>query len=97
MFSWFVLNLLIGIGNWTGKIRFGLGLGDLIYMVIIGLAILFAGIYYLRDLKLYPGELLISKYNLMAMILCLAFLAFLILKMTYLRGWESRWDGRIFF
>lgn len=94
---WFILNILIAIGNWTGKIRFGLGMGDLIYMGIIGLAIIIVAIYYYRDLRVSDNNEALSKSNLLIMIFCLIFLIFIILKMTYWRGLESRWDGRIFF
>ena len=94
---WFILNVLIALGNWTGKIRFGLGMGDLIYMCIIGLAILIVAIYYYRDLRISDNIEVLSKSNLLMMGFCLIFLIFIILKITYWRGSESRWDGRIFF
>ena len=97
MILWFILNVLIALGNWTGKIRFGLGLGDLVYMVVIGLAVVLVGVYYYRDLKIGSESDLISKSNLFVMTICFIFLVFIILKMTYWRGLESRWDGKIFF
>ena len=35
MVFWFLSLILIAIGNWSGKLRFGLGLGDFFYQVMI--------------------------------------------------------------
>ena len=96
MVFWFLSLVIIEIGDWTDKFRFGLGLGDMIYSAIIIIALLIGGIYYLTDFYKSPSPLL-SKHNLIVLALCFVFLVFIVLKMTLLRGGESSWDGRIIF
>ena len=97
MIIWFMSNVLITVGSLTGKIRFGLGLGDLIYIGVVGLAVIIAAIYYYIDFRVSGNSLVVTKRNLLVMACCLIFLLYIILKMTYWRDWESKWDGRIFF
>jgi hypothetical protein len=93
MIMWFILNLSIALGNWTGKIRFGHGMGDLIYIGIIGIVVLIVCIYYYINFKENSN----TRGKLIIMAICFIFLIFITLKMTYWRGLESRWDGRVFF
>ena len=91
---WFLSLTLIAIGNWSGKIRFGLGLGDIFYQLIIIGVLLIMGAFYVFNLY-KPSYLFNQRFYLI--IGCLLFFIFIILKMTLLRGSASSWDGRIFF
>lgn len=52
MIIWFLLICSISFGNWIGKIRFGLGLGDLVYQVVLALSIIIVGTVYALHLSL---------------------------------------------
>jgi len=94
MLLWFIINILIAFANWIGKLRFGYGLGDLIYIGLIGLVIIIVGTYYITDLVFKFDKKEFSKSNIIVSIFSLLFI---LLKVTLLRGLESRWDGNIFF
>jgi hypothetical protein len=96
MFIWFAINVLIIYWNWTGAIRFGLGLGDLIYFGVSIIAVFIIGIYYIHDCFNNQSEY-VSKHDLKLIVICILSLLFIFLKMTILRGTESKWDGKIFF
>ncbi len=91
----FLSQTLIVIGNWHGVIRFGLGLGDLVYVGVIGLTVVVGLIVYLRAIR--SDSFYYSIWNRVFMIFCASFFIFILLKMTLLRGSESSWDGKIFF
>jgi len=95
MLLWFIINILIAFAIWIGKLRFGYGLGDLIYIGLIGLVIIIVGTYYITDLVFKFDKKEFSKSNIIVSIF--SFLLFILLKVTLLRGLESRWDGNIFF
>lgn len=93
----FVLNALIIIGSWTGKIRFGLGMGDLVYVGIMVLFSLIVLVYYIYNILSKGLKYKLSISNVTVLTLYLCFLFFIILQMTWFRGAESKWDGKIFF
>jgi len=97
MTFWFIVNFLILIGSLNGNIRFGLGLGDLIYVGIVGGITLLVGIYYLIYRKKSSDSSHLTKSDVIVMMFCLSFTLYIILKMTYLREIMSKWDGQVFF
>ena len=96
MAFWFLFLILIALGNWTGKLRFGLGLGDFFYQILIISVLIIVGMFYIYNLN-KSSLLIVSNYRFYLILGCLLYLIFIILKLTILRGPESSWDGRIFF
>jgi len=97
MIAWFILNVMIIIGLLLSKIRFGLGLADIIYIPILGGVVLIVGVFYLIRIRRSSTPKYLTNKDIVLALLCLAFSIFIILKMTYLRGIASQWDGRVFF
>ena len=95
MTLWFVAIILIMVGNWKGRIRFGLGLGDFLYLGIMAAAICVGAIIYIRSISSF--KFYHSKWNIFFFLSCIFFLTFILLKITIFRGGESTWDGRILF
>ena len=96
MLFWFISITLIVLGSFMGKLRFGYGLGDLLYVLLtIGILLVFGGVYLYDRFK--GLNLLDSPIHTYVIIFCTLVLVFLILKITILRGPESSWDGRIIF
>lgn len=96
MVTWSLSLIIIAVGNWNGRIHFGLGLADIIYVFIIAGVLLLVGILYVTDLYKMPSSS-VSKKNITLGLICFVFLVFIILKMTFLRGGESSWNSKIFF
>lgn len=93
---WFLILILIAIGNWSGTIRFGWGLGDIFFQFIILGFLIIMGVFYV--FTRYKASISLTfNQKLLTILVCLLFLVFIILKMTYLRGSASRWNGQIFF
>jgi len=88
---WFSAVLLIIVGNWIDIIRFGYGLGDLIYLIFCIIALLIFGLISFMN---FFRKVKINK--LFLVLLSLIFLLFLLLKLTYFRGSASPWDGHFF-
>lgn len=95
MILYFIFLILITIGNWNGYIRFGLGLGDLIYLVLIVFIFFISLIVYIRSLK--RGSNIFTLGDKTFIVFCILFSIFLLLKITVFRGDESLWDGKVFF
>ncbi|MDB4769090.1 hypothetical protein OAG16_03325 [Saprospiraceae bacterium] len=73
----------------TGRVRFGLGLADIIYHGLIYIGFIIYGIYFIAKKE-------VSKsINLIFPILSIVFCGYLILSMTIWRGGEYRWNGDI--
>jgi len=73
----------------TGRVRFGLGLGDIFYHGLIYIALIIYGIYFFTK-KEIPDIM-----NLIFPIVSIMFCGYLILSMTIWRGGEYRWNGDI--
>ena len=73
----------------SGRVRFGLGLGDVVYHGLIYLGLLIYGIFFFIT-KETP-----KKRNLIFPIIVIGYCGYLILMMTIWRGVEYRWDGNI--
>lgn len=67
-----------------GRVRFGFGLGDIIYHGLVYIGLVIYGIYYIT-----------KKENLIIPILATVLCGYLILTMTIWRGGEYRWNGDI--
>ncbi|NOU61490.1 hypothetical protein [Marinifilum caeruleilacunae] len=93
MIIWTCVNVLVFYGNFKGRVRFGLGLGDLSISIPLIIFVLIILIIYLRN----NLQRLNKVYNTKIIITCIVELLFVFLKMTYLRGPVSPWDGNIFF
>lgn len=88
---WFSTVLLIVLGNWIDVIRFGYGLGDLMYLIFCIIVLLIFGLITLAN---FFRKIKINK--LFLVLLSLIFLLYLLLKLTYFRGSASPWDGHLF-
>ena len=96
MIIWFILMFFIILCKWTSKIRFGHGLGDVYYFFLMIAVILSVGILYTIRLKSII-DFHVKKIDLIIGFFCLVFLIYILLKISFLRGNESSWDGTIFF
>ena len=94
----FTTVFLVGVVllNWTGKVKFGLGLGDIVYLIIIVAIIVGVAIFYFRSLRLYD-ENIVSSHDIYLILVCAFIVVFICLKLTVLRGPAAPWDGTIFF
>ena len=73
-----------------GRVRFGHGLGDIVYHGVGYLGLLIYSVYFLWTRKNKT-----QKINLMFPVLSNVFCAYLILSMTIWRGHEYRWNGDV--
>ena len=73
----------------TGRVRFGLGLADIIYHGLIYIGLIIYGIYFIAKKEVS------DNINLIIPVLSFAICGYLILSMTIWRGGEYRWDGDI--
>ena len=73
----------------TGRIRFGHGLGDVIYypLIIIGLVLSIINYYKRKNTKL--------DFKYISFVILFAFATSIFLEMTIWRGAEYRWNGDI--
>ncbi len=84
MIFWFLSLSLIVLGSLKGTIRFGHGMGDLIYVMSIVALIVIFGLIYIYDLyRGVPFLKLISNKYIIAF--CTALLFLVLLKITFLR------------
>ena len=85
-----VILTLIAVVQIDGKIRFGYGLGDIVYYALNFLALTVYTLYYIFTKDNY--KILNRVFPILALIFCI----YMILLMTIWRGHESRWNGKIF-
>jgi|SRR5690554_2213327 len=81
--------ILLSILSMTGRVRFGLGLGDVIYHGLIYLGILVYGIYFFVTRNHLKGSHMVFP------IIVIGYCGYLILMMTIWRGSEYRWNGYV--
>lgn len=82
-----LLNLSIGIASYFGKIAFGHGLGDILYVVaILLLSLVFIPLVILKR----------SASNFSFVVGCI-FFVYLLLNSTVFRGSEYPWNGHVFY
>lgn len=96
VFIWICLLSLIFYWNANGRIHFGLGLADLLYSLLILIILFVFIIIWIMEIRKGLNKPVSKKEKIM-MFLAMTFLSFLLLKMTFLRGSESPWDGNVFF
>lgn len=80
---------LISILLQTGKVRFGYGLGDIVYHGITYIALI------MYSIILFFGEQIPERIKMLFIILFLLFSIYLMLSMSIWRGGEYKWDGNI--
>jgi hypothetical protein len=88
-----LVSILSIIGVFSGKLSFGLGLGDLGIIIITIIVLILGGflVYFKTNISTF-----ISQWNLIASILLLLFIIYLVLSLTVLRGVENPWKGNVF-
>ena len=84
-----IILLILSILLMTGRVRFGFGLGDIVYHGLVYIGLIIYGIYFIVK-KEIP-----QKTNLVFPILSIIFCGYLILTMTIWRGGEYRWNGDV--
>lgn len=84
-----IILVLLSLLSMTGRIKFGLGLGDVIYHGLIYLGLIVYGIYFFLTRKHLKSSYIIFP------ILIIGYCGYLILMMTIWRGAEYRWDGSV--
>jgi len=84
-----IILLIISILLMTGRVRFGFGLGDIVYHGLVYIGLIIYGIYFIVK-KEIP-----QKTNLIFPILSIIFCGYLILTMTIWRGGEYLWNGDV--
>lgn len=94
MIFWLISVLLIIIGSLWGKITFGYGLGDFIYLFPTIAVLLIFGIIYITDM--FKNILTPSNRTYM-LVLCALVLTAILLKITIFRGPEYSWNGQFFY
>jgi hypothetical protein len=87
--AFLIFSVLIIAGELIGHITFGYGLGDLFYLGMLILAIIFFSI-----LRFFLGKM--EGFEILFSILMIAVIIFFTLKFTILRGVEYSWNGEIF-
>ena len=84
-----VLTILIVSFVIKGRLTFGVGLGDLFYLVLIIISDIFIiGYYFIRHKK--------PKWEKYIIIIFTLFLFFMLLNLTIWRGLEYPWNGKFF-
>lgn len=84
-----IILVILSILSITGRLRFGLGLADIIYHGLIYIGLIIYGIYFIAK-KEVP-----ERVNLLIPVLSIVFCGYLILSMTIWRGGEYNWNGDI--
>src|SRR5690554_1994717 len=82
-----IILVMLSLFSMSGRVRFGLGLGDIIYHGLIYLGLLIYGIF------LFVTKETAKKRYLIFPIIVIGYCGYLILMMTIWRGVEYRWDG----
>lgn len=88
-----VFYLLIILGVLTGKLSFGLGLGDLGILMALIIIVLIIGV--LVGVK-KRGQKIVIRWNFFVLAIMILTLIYFLLSLTLWRGAEIPWDGRIF-
>lgn len=84
-----IILAILSILLMTERVRFGLGLADIIYHALIYIGLIIYGIYFIAKKKAT------ENINLIIPVLPIAICGYFILSMTIWRGEEYRWDGDI--
>lgn len=87
--------LSISVLNWKGKVLFGLGMGDMVYLLATVISIIILLVLYLKSLKSKANQL--TGPQRILVIACLIIITIISLKITIMRGPAAPWDGTIFF
>lgn len=84
-----IILVTLSLLSMSGRVRFGLGLGDVIYHGLIYLGLTIYGIYFFVTKESHKNS------HLRFPVLVIGYCGYLILMMTIWRGAEYRWNGNI--